>query len=107
MDDAFRRWQLRFYNSKKWRKIRDRVRAREGMRCQMCGKLIRGKSIVDHIIEVNQYNKDDVDITLNEDNLQLLCVECHNTKTFKDRIGKKQDSGVTFDLDERGSIDLF
>ncbi|HGK8342512.1 TPA: HNH endonuclease [Streptococcus pyogenes] len=25
-------------------------------------------------------------MTLNEDNLQLLCLECHNTKTFQNKI---------------------
>ena len=111
MTDEFRKWQVRFYNSKRWRRLRDRVREREGMRCQMCHRLIKGKSIVDHIIEVNEYNKDDKDITLNEENLQLLCQECHNSKTFKDKTGrrtyKRQGSGLTFDLNQRNDIDLF
>ncbi|HGR7016223.1 TPA: HNH endonuclease, partial [Streptococcus pneumoniae] len=38
----------------------------------MCGRLIHGKSIVDHIIEIDETNYQDESITLNEDNLQLL-----------------------------------
>ena len=109
-EDDFRRWQLRFYNSKRWRKIRNRVREREQMRCQMCHRFIKGKSIVDHIIEITPFNKDDTDITLNEDNLQLLCVECHNTKTFggyTGRRGQVKDSGIVFDIEQREDINLF
>lgn len=43
------------------------------MRCDMCGRLIHSKSIVDHIIEIDETNYQDESITLNEDNLQLLC----------------------------------
>lgn len=56
------------------------------MRCDVCGRLIHGKSIVDHIIEIDETNYQDESITLNEDNLQLLCLECHNTKTFQSKI---------------------
>ena len=75
----------------------------------MCHRLITGKSIVDHIVEITPFNKDDKDITLNEDNLQLLCVECHNTKTFGGYTGRRErkSSGLDFDLKKRGDIDLF
>lgn len=38
--------------------------------------------ICDHIIEINIDNINDPDITLNHDNLQYLCLACHNKKTF-------------------------
>lgn len=84
--DRFRTWQIKFYNSKPWRTLRNRIRTTKRMRCDMCGRLIHGKSIVDHIIEIDESNYQDESITLNEDNLQLLCLECHNTKTFQSKI---------------------
>lgn len=84
--DWFRTWQIKFYNSKHWRTLRNRIRTTKRMRCDVCGRLIHGKSIVDHIIEIDETNYQDESITLNEDNLQLLCLECHNTKTFQSKI---------------------
>ena len=84
--DWFRTWQIKFYNSKPWRTLRNRIRTTKRMRCDMCGRLIHGKSIVDHIIEIDETNYQDESITLNEDNLQLLCLECHNVKTFQSKI---------------------
>lgn len=78
----FREWQIKFYNSKRWKLLRDEVRQERHMRCDSCHRLIKGKSICDHIIEVSPTNYEDERITLNKDNLQLLCIECHNTKTF-------------------------
>lgn len=82
----FRTWQIKFYNSKPWIILRNRIRSTKRMRCDMCGRLIHSKSIVDHIIEIDETNYQDESITLNEDNLQLLCLECHNTKTFQSKI---------------------
>lgn len=84
--DWFRTWQIKFYNSKPWITLRNRIRSAKRMRCDMCGRLIHSKSIVDHIIEIDETNYQDESITLNEDNLQLLCLECHNTKTFQSKI---------------------
>ena len=90
--DWFRAWQIKFYNSKPWRTLRNKVRYHKRMRCDMCGRLIHGKSIVDHIIEIDESNYQDESITLNEDNLQLLCLECHNTKTFQNKINLNLDN---------------
>ncbi|WP_447382426.1 HNH endonuclease [Streptococcus pneumoniae] len=35
---------------------------------------------------MDETNYQDESITLNEDNLQLLCLECHNPKTFQSKI---------------------
>lgn len=71
-----------FYQSKKWKRVRDWVRIRDKMTCKHCHHPIVGRSIVDHIKEVNIKNVDNWDIAYNPDNLQLLCQECHNIKTF-------------------------
>lgn len=103
-DKEFRKWQIKFYNSKEWKDLRNEVREDRGMRCEMCGKLIRGKSIVDHIREITPKNKFNVDITLNRNNLQLLCLDCHNKKTFK---GRRIPSKINFDIEKRKDVNLF
>lgn len=80
----FREWQLTFYNRKPWRTLRNEVRKEKGMRCDACHQLITGKSIVDHIIEIDPTNYQDEAVTLNKANTQLLCFHCHNQKTFGD-----------------------
>lgn len=91
--DWFRAWQIKFYNDRKvWHPLRNKIRRDRRMRCDMCGRLIHGKSIVDHIIEIDETNYQDESITLNEDNLQLLCLECHNTKTFQSKINLNLDN---------------
>lgn len=95
----FRAWQQKFYRSKDWIKLRNHVRNTNGMRCNKCGKLIKGKSIVDHIEEVTPDNKNDTSITLNESNLQLLCLACHNSKTFAHQID--------YELKNRNDVNLF
>jgi len=96
----FNAWAKKFYTSKEWKALRDLVREDQGMRCEHCHKLIiSGKAICDHIIEVCPDNYDDINITLNRDNLQLLCIPCHNVKTF----GKVQ----CFDVAGRDDVNLF
>lgn len=71
-----------FYESEKWQKLRNEIRKRDKMTCKMCGNPITGKCIVDHIIPLTKENVNDWDIAYNPDNLQLLCISCHNAKTF-------------------------
>lgn len=82
----FRQWQTKFYNSKEWISLRDEVRLEKRMRSDHSGKLILGKSIVDHIIEITPDNYMDENITLNKNNLQLLSIEEHNRKTFAESL---------------------
>lgn len=88
-----------FYNSAKWRKCRklyiiNRLTIDGGL-CEHCRSKLG--YIVDHIEELNENNINDSNITLNHDNLQYLCLECHNKKTF----GKKRITadGLSFDVD--------
>ena len=76
-----------FYRSAAWIKCRlsyiAKRKATDGGLCEHCRKALG--YIVDHIIELTPYNINDPAISLNHDNLQYLCLECHNRKTF--RIG--------------------
>lgn len=72
--DSFRRDKASsdFYNSMAWRKLRNFFINKNPF-CVKCGKFAK---IVDHIIPIKQGGE-----KLNEENLQSLCIACHNKKT--------------------------
>lgn len=99
----------KFYDSKAWKTCRDyyiskRVMVDGGM-CEMCKD--RPGVICDHIIELDEYNVDDPTISLNHDNLQLLCIECHNIKTHSDdeRIVRFDSEGNPIITEVRRTLD--
>jgi len=64
-----------FYRSKAWKQCRRAFFiARHGI-CERCGG--PGK-IVHHKVYLTPQNINDPNVTLNFDNLELLCQECHN-----------------------------
>ena len=68
-------------HTKRWRRLRRHILARDKWECQACGKLL-GRAEVDHIVPVSRGGK-----VHDERNLQSLCVPCHIAKT---RIDKGQ-----------------
>lgn len=71
----------KFYNSVAWKKCRaSYINSIIDELCEHCQFNLG--YIVDHVEEINITNIDDPMITLNHDNLQYLCLECHNKKTF-------------------------
>ncbi|MDC2866525.1 HNH endonuclease signature motif containing protein [Bacillus sp. BP-3] len=88
-----------FYNSKEWRKCRASYISStlDGM-CEHCKE--QPGYIVDHIVEITPDNINDPDITLNHSNLQFLCLQCHNIKTFRKYKPLRED--VMFD--ENGQL---
>ena len=85
-----------FYNSKKWKDLRLMVCQTRHWTCDECGEY---GDQVHHIIEITPDNIDDPNVTLNENNLQLLCEECHNSKR---REVKDIEDGLKFD--ENGDL---
>ena len=86
-----------FYWSKQWQKVRDLCKKRAGGLCERC--LAEGKItpavVAHHKIPITKKNVNDPSITLNLDNLQALCWDCHaavHSKTQKrykvDKDGK-------------------
>lgn len=92
----------RFYNSKAWQRCRETfIMSRipiDGGICQACKD--KPGYIVDHIQEISADNINNTDITLNHNNLQYLCLECHNRKTFGKH--KAIEDGVMFN--EEGDL---
>lgn len=75
-----------FYHSKKWEKFReviinDRLDALKHCNyCSHCHKEIvnRYDLIVHHKIELTDLNVNDYNISLNPDNVEIVCYNCHN-----------------------------
>ena len=66
-----------FYKSKAWLKCREGfIQSKFGL----CEKCKRPGHIVHHKIKLTTDNIDDPEITLSWDNLEYLCLECHNTE---------------------------
>jgi 5-methylcytosine-specific restriction endonuclease McrA len=83
---------LKFYKSKEWEIARlVKISAAKGF-CEKCGGV---GTEVHHIIHLTKENVTDPSISLSQDNLMLLCVDCHN-KEHK-RFSSKSET--TFDQD--------
>lgn len=84
-----------FYNSKVWELVRVNYAKSKCCICERCGQPVyvsgvndylpkekRIRYIVHHKTRLNEINYNDDSISLNEDNLELLCIDCHNKEHF-------------------------
>ena len=84
-----------FYNSKAWKTIRKNIWLKQNLLCARCGKPVyvdgisdyipkeyRTTGIVHHKEYLNDINITDDNITISEDNLEGLCIDCHNKEHF-------------------------
>ena len=86
-----------FYNTRAWQQCRDAYASSVGGLCEKCyakGKIVPGE-IVHHKIHLTPENASDPNVSLNFDNLELLCRNCHgevhskHTKRYKvDALGR-------------------
>ena len=80
-----RPWARKFYNSKEWQACREAYIASKQGLCERClaeGRISPGE-IVHHKEWLTQETIGDPSVTLNFDNLELLCWECHNKEHSK------------------------
>jgi 5-methylcytosine-specific restriction enzyme A len=88
---------VKFYQSKAWRGLRLKALQRDNYECQVCKR--RGKvspaQNVHHIKEVKQYPE----LALVLDNLESICIPCHNEE--HDRLKDYQKPKQKFWNDER------
>lgn len=65
----------KFYKSDRWKIARSiRIAAASGL-CEKCGAI---GTEVHHKVHLTPENVDDSNVSINQDNLILLCKECHN-----------------------------
>ena len=89
-----------FYGSQAWKACRQAYRKAKGGLCEAClanGLYNAGSKAmplqVHHKIELTPENISDPSITLNWDNLQLLCKECHDAQHQSDRRWSVDEAG--------------
>ena len=86
-----------FYKSRAWRNCRDGYSASVGHLCERClsrGLYVPGE-IVHHKVHLTPENINDPNVSLNWDNLELLCRECH---------AKMHGSQKRYKVDEFGRV---
>lgn len=87
-----------FYHTKEWQKVRQSYIAErwgvDGGLCEMCHE--NTGLIVHHKVHISPSNMHDPEITLNHDNLQLVCHHCHDViHGYANQ--EKHESRITFD----------
>jgi len=66
-----------FYNSKEWRRVSAAYMSSKLYICERCGKPAQ---ICHHKKWLNEKNVHDPETALSFDNLEALCIECHNAE---------------------------
>jgi 5-methylcytosine-specific restriction endonuclease McrA len=87
-----REFAKRFYRSSAWRKCRQSYFNTQHGLCERCEQ---PGLIVHHKIYISPDNINDVSVTLNHENLELLCQDCHNKEHFEKNSPVRE--GFTFD----------
>lgn len=101
-----------FYKSKAWNDVRKTVWLKQNLLCSRCKKPVyvdgisnfipkeqRRIGIVHHKIYLNDINVNDINITLNTENLEGLCLACHNKEHFSNESTRDD-----YYFDEEGNI---
>lgn len=74
-------WAKTFYNSKEWRQLRERLIIENNFLCADCGESYLNDStqlVGHHIKELTPQNINDPNISLNPDNIKIICRKCHD-----------------------------
>lgn len=96
-----RKKQNDFYKSRRWKKCRAAYLSQHPL-CERCLKkgIATAAEHVHHIIELNENNYEDPLISLNPENLEALCFECHREEHKPCNTGKPATAeGLAFDCD--------
>ena len=84
--------QAEFYHSTAWKRLSRTFLLSKNYICERCGK---SAEIAHHRRYLNAENVLNPDISLNPDNLEALCLDCHNTEHFGQ--GGATAAGLAFD----------
>ena len=74
-------WAARFYNSRAWRALRERLIVEANFLCADCGESYLRDStqlVGHHVKELTPANVNDASISLNPDNIKIICRKCHD-----------------------------
>lgn len=101
-----REFAKRFYKSQAWKKCRDGYAQSVGYLCEDC--LAKGiytpGIIVHHIEELTPLNIENPEVTLNYQNLKLVCRECHALEHEQMYQARRRKRRYNIDADGRVHI---
>lgn len=82
---TMREFAASFYSSKAWQRCREAYKKSKGGLCEKCYAkgIVKAGEIVHHKIHLNPDNINDTSVTMNFDNLELLCRDCHGEEHQK------------------------
>lgn len=86
-----------FYTSAAWRRVQAAYMESKCYLCERCGRPAR---VVHHKIYITPQNINDPNITLNFDNLESLCQDCHTNE----HLGKGEPIASGLQFTESGDI---
>ena len=89
----------KLYKSREWQKVRNLYMTSAKWICERCGQ---PATICLHKKYVTQHNINNPEITLNMENLEALCRECHEKEHSRNKLYARQSTGIGFD--EKGNI---
>lgn len=94
-----------FYSSTAWQNCREAYAKSKGGLCERCLKLglYSPGEIVHHKIHLTPANITDPEITLGENNLELLCRNCHAEEHTAEYLAKKKHK-PRYKIDEFGRV---
>ena len=80
-------WAESFYKGTNWQFVRDSYLSKVGGLCERCLKRdeLVPADIVNHKIYLTPANINDPSVTLSFDNLEALCIKCHNQEHFAEK----------------------
>ena len=88
-------WAESFYFGRQWRKTRDEFLKSKNWMCERCGE---AATIAHHKKWLTRNNINDVNVTLNWNNLEALCQDCHNKEHHRN------DKKKRYAFDEAGNL---
>lgn len=78
-----------FYTGKDWRQFRLNLILERGNKCERCGKATKQSQLIGHHKEpLTIDNVNDPNISLNPNNVDIICIGCHNE--IENRFGAKK-----------------
>ena len=82
-----------FYRSTEWERCRTAYLQKVGYFCERCKArgIYEPARIVHHKTYLNEANYKDPSISLNFDNLEALCQDCHNKEHFGDSTPRRYE----------------
>lgn len=101
-----------FYQTKAWKQVRKNIWLKQHCLCARCHRAVyvrgiskyiplekRLKGIVHHKKYLTDMNFNDDSISLNENNLEGLCIDCHNREHFSTSVTRNE-----LMFDEEGNL---